>query len=358
MTVSHHNGAMEYLSNHLSIRDRKEIINVLCHSQPDHLTQSLRDLVDAYTPVIRHVHNAVDLSDTVNDLEHFVRDMIKVAKVHTDKSGKSIVPSVGDFIQLLKKHQHTSHKFIHQVCKNGKEVTSWYLEWAKEAAAHDLGAGDLTRPLNDQFSHLPAEMRKMIIPILDQQASYLENLHTSSLARLSQAIHTPPSNNSHIARVFAAHYHHLPGLTSRNSSKPNSRTASPDRSSIQSTNTGGDADELTSDKAPTITSDPGPGAYLARWQDLLDSTLITPATAQGPVRHGANVDIVNNSATDVDGGQMGTLDESNAGKNLQKVLEGAQKGTESHHKKPDVRPVVDAMLPAFRRLLAERSCYW
>ena len=32
----------------------------------------------------------------------------------------------------------------------------------------------------------------------------------------------------------------------------------------------------------------GPGAYLARWQNLLDNTLITPAKAFGDVRTGAD----------------------------------------------------------------------
>ena len=33
----------------------------------------------------------------------------------------------------------------------------------------------------------------------------------------------------------------------------------------------------------------GTGMYLARWHALLDETLITPATAQGPIRRGRDV---------------------------------------------------------------------
>ena len=161
LTDIHHAQALEYLSIELSIRDRKEIINVLCHSSPDYLTQSVRELVDAYEPVIRHMHNAINLSGTVGDAEYFIRDMIKLAKIQTDKHGHSTVPTVGDFIMLLRKHQFSSHTFIHQICKNGPEVTSWYLAWAKTAAwqfrrevetkdeAAYGAAGDLTEPLQE-----------------------------------------------------------------------------------------------------------------------------------------------------------------------------------------------------------------
>ncbi|KAI9871604.1 MAG: hypothetical protein M1823_008399, partial [Watsoniomyces obsoletus] len=90
---THHTLALEYVSTALSIRDRKEIINVLCHSSPDYLTQSIRQLVDAYEPVIRHLHNAVNLSGTIGDFEYFIKDMIKLAKISTDKQGKSTAPT-------------------------------------------------------------------------------------------------------------------------------------------------------------------------------------------------------------------------------------------------------------------------
>lgn len=64
----------------------------------------------------------------------------------------------------------------------------------------------------------------------------------------------------------------------------------------------------------------GPGAYLARWQDLLDCTPITPL---GPTGRGAVVD-----------------------------------GQQRMGARPDVKPVVDALGGGFRELLAERSLYW
>ena len=45
----------------------------------------------------------------------------------------------------------------------------------------------------------------------------------------------------------------------------------------------------------------GPGAYLARWQELLESTLVTPETAKGPVRKGASASVKQEARMDVDG---------------------------------------------------------
>jgi len=61
----------------------------------------------------------VDLSDTVSDFEAFLGDMLKISKIQDETS----IPTVGDFVALLKKHQYSCHKFLHQVCKNGKELT-------------------------------------------------------------------------------------------------------------------------------------------------------------------------------------------------------------------------------------------
>lgn len=78
-----------------------------------------------------------------------------------------------------------------------------------------------------------------------------------------------------------------------------------------------------SDSAATAEIDLGPGAFLARWQDLLDSTLLTPAVSTGgEVRLGGKG--------------------SKGGKAVS----------------ADTQPVVDALGKQFRELLAERGCSW
>jgi hypothetical protein len=337
LTDEHHKQALEYLSIQLSIHDRKKIIDVLGHSRPDHLTKSIKELVAAYEPVIRNVHSAVDLSGTVGDFQNFLGDLIKIGRIHAGKDGKSTVPTVGDFVQLLKKHQGSCHKFINQLCKNGKEVTKWYLDWCHAAAAqfrrkgevkkHE-GAGDLTKPLNGLFAAIPEQRRSSMILLLNQQSDYIAEMHAASRQRLDTVLKTPPSNNPSISRIFSNHF-----------SRPNSRSSSP---------APGDDRGDKSDSVPTVKSDPGPGAYLGRWQDLLDSTLITPLTSEGPVRRAGDEAVVENSMVDVDGSKL-----------VEFVAPGQKKvSLGKKASKPDVSIILDELLPPFRKLLAEKSCDW
>jgi Domain of unknown function in PX-proteins (DUF3818) len=337
LTELHHKQALEYLSIQLSIHDRNKIIDVLCHSHPDHLTHSVRELVAAYEPVIRNVHTAVDLSGSLGDFHSFLTDLIKLGRIHAHKDGKSTVPTVGDFVQLLKKHQGSCHKFIHQLSKNGQEVTGWYLEWCHKAAAQfrrkeevkeKQGAGDLTQSLNDLFDSLPQGKKKKISSLLDQQSEYIAEMHASSRQRLEAVLRSPPSNNPSISRIFSNHF-----------SRPSSRSSSPARDQEQDAN---------SDVVPKVKSDPGPGAYLARWQSLLDSTLITPSTSEGPVRRAGSDTVVEDSTVDVDGEKLVEFDEPGQRKLVT--------GMKAH--KPDVGIILQEMLPAFKKILAEKSCSW
>jgi hypothetical protein len=311
-----HKLALEYLSCHLSIRDRKEIIRVLCHSKPDHVTTAVRTAVSAYEPVIRNIHNAVDLSDTVSDFEAFLRDTLKMARIHPPgKDGETTIPTVGDFVHLLKKHQYSCHKFLHQCCKNGKELIGWYLKWAKEAASHFKrnvpssdskikDAGDLTDPINDLFSKLLKEQQEEILPILDQEIKYLDEMHASSQRRLDSVLKSPPSKNPAIARVLAS------------SSNSSSRASSPDRGGKSTPQT----PLLVSSQGPSTA--PGPGAYLARWESLLDHTPITPLSTTGETASADSKDAV------------------------------------TTNDRPDVAVVIETMGKDFRTLLGKRGVYW
>ena len=243
-----HTKALEYLSLQLALHDRDEISRVLCRSNPDHLTQAVRDGVNAYEPMIRQVPQAVDLSTTVGDFQAFMDDMIKVTKTGTSKKngGEAKAPSVEDYVKLLHNHMGSCHKFLHQVAKNGKEVTGWFQDYVHKAAAdfrqtETSPSVSITKSLAAGFDELKPDEQTAVRDEVDAFASYLDALHTSSAARVRDVI----NNKSSTAY--------------------------------------------------------GPGAYLARWQDLLDSTLITPSKAKGPVRQGADKSIKQEGRRDVDG---------------------------------------------------------
>ncbi|KAI2484906.1 px domain containing protein [Pyrenophora tritici-repentis] len=265
-----HNVAMEYLSTYLSIRDREELTKVLCKSNPDVLTSTVRDAVAGMDPVIRAIHNAVDLSGTVTDAEAFITDLIKTAKPRkkgskSRENSKSRAPSpdpasildqepsdaptVEDFVQLLRKHAPSMHKFLHQVTKNAPDLAKDYLVYAKrifsefrvDARAKEAeergegGAGNMTAPLHSLFSTLSKEKQEELKTLLDKHEKHLSTLKSTSHTRLESIMR--PSSSSQTAR----------GTTH------------------------------------------GPGMYLSRWNALLDSTLISPATIHGPIRKGWEV---------------------------------------------------------------------
>lgn len=376
LTEQHHKQALEYLSIHLSIRDRKQLIQCLCRSNPDHLTTSVREVVDAYEPVIRRMHKAIDLSSTVSDLEYFLGDMIKLARVHTDKSGKSMVPTVGDFVQLLRKHQRSSHVFIHQVCKNDKELTGWYLDWAKHSASQfkrepqpgfdsnhpqfaQKGAGTLTPALHELFSALPEDSRSRMIPILDLHSAFLDKMHEQSTARLQHILRSQPSKNPAIAKIFSG-----------SATRPSSRASSPgpdapmerthSLSALEQSET---SKSIKENPAPEVSATPGPGSFLARWQALLDATPITPLTQSGSVKAASSPEVVQASATDVDGSRLVHFGAAEA-KGQQIRVEGHTKddsigiGSEARERQAKLKVVIDAMGDDFRKLLAQKGCYW
>lgn len=269
MNDTQHAKALEYLALQLGVRDRQEIVKVVCRGNPDHLTIAVRDGVDAYTPMIRHVHQAVNLSDTVWDFEQFLTDMLKMSKPSGAK-GKEEPPSVEDYVDLLHRHQGTSHKFLHQVAKNGKEVTSWWREYVHMAAAQfkrdekppptesvvpeEKATGGAEKAMVEAFAHLPSDDQTAIKAEIAAYEQYLDDLHAASAARISAVI----------KRTHSAPY--------------------------------------------------GPGAYLARWQHLMDTTIITPCKQKGPVRYGGSKSVKEEGRKDVDGNEAGFVTEEQAEK--------------------------------------------
>ena len=282
LNESEHIIAMEFYSTYLSIRDREELTKILCKMQPDVLTSAVRDVVSAFDPIIRAVHNAVDLSGTVSDAESFLTDLIKVSKPKrangsgsrsgsrsnsrssspnstpasvTDAPGNIQMPTVEEYVQLLRKHMPSSHKFFHQICKNAPDLANQYRDFAKAVLAEfriddaakaaeqkgEGGAGNMTAPLQSLFATLPSEKQDELKKLLDQHEKHLKTLKSTSHTRLKEIL-----NSTH----------------PKDASKP-----------------------TPAGKGTTH----GPGMYLSRWHSLLDSTYITPATLNGPVRRGWEV---------------------------------------------------------------------
>jgi hypothetical protein len=249
----------------------------------------IQDGVSAYTPMIRQVHEAVNLSDTVWDFERFVTDMLKMSKPSGPK-GQEKPPSVEDYVDLLHRHQSSSHKFLHQVAKNGKEVTGWWKEYVdmvvqsfrrNEDGRKEGSKGDVREMMEKAFTSLSADDQAAVKKELDAHQKYLDDLHAASAARITAVI-------------------------DRSRSTPF-----------------------------------GPGAYLARWQNLLDHTEISPKTAKGPVRKGANKGVREEGRKDAEGNEEGFVSEEH----VQKVVGG------STPQAPEVQRTIELFGERFREAL-------
>ena len=302
LTSAQHGVAMEYYSRMQSIKDREELIKVMCKMQPDHLTAATRDLITAYEPLIRAVHNAADLSSSLSDLEALLTELIQISKPrsrangvahettrsrHSSRHGSRHgsrsssrhgsrpssrndsprpsapapddvdLPCVEDYVRLIRKHAPAFHSFLYQVCKNGPEVAAPFREYAKACAAEfrppspgstepasATGQESAALPphyaaiMENLFAALPRPTRTSLLPVLNHHSFYLSTLSATSTAR--------------VFALFSA--------------------TSPFRS------------------CPTVPAmSHGPGIYLSRWHALLSSTLITPAQKRGRVRWGWEV---------------------------------------------------------------------
>lgn len=293
LTQSTHKLALDYVSIQLSIRDREKLIEVICHHSPDLVTNSIRELVTVYDPIIRALHKAVDLASGVTDLQNFLDDLISLSLI--DKAKPSQLPTVQDFCRLLEKHQGSSHVFIHQALKNGKELSQWYHEYAYHAVeqykqientdtstAGHTAAGDLTNCLDDLVSKLSEGQQQKVLEQLDCHVVFLESLARQSKARMDNTI--------------------------RASLDP------------QNSNDGVKG---------------SPGMFLLKWQQFIDYTAITPGPGNGPPRSGKSESVVDATAVDIDGEKPATTYRAKAPE-------------QQHLKPPDVNVVIELLEPGFK----------
>ncbi|TQV94628.1 hypothetical protein V2A60_005653 [Cordyceps javanica] len=317
LSETQHTLCLEYYSALLSIRDRDAITKVLCRQPPDLFTRALKEAVAAYNPIIRVVHERVDLGDHLQDLQEFIAQFIRVST--PDPGRGRAVATVEDYVALLNDHKPLLHKFVHAVGKNCPEVWRDMQEWSNASIARfrqemasraaDGGGANkrgsaMDESLNGLVSGLNDTTRATVLAAIDAHAGYLATLKKGSDARLDQ-------------------------LASQTKSSSSSSSGGGGSTSSSSSSVKGGADSW------------GPGIYLARWQDILDDTLITPDSAGQPAarRRGADVrHLATLGKTGVAGGDLA-------------AEQAARAGRRTVPRAPDVAVVVEELGDAFGALM-------
>ncbi|KAH6842655.1 PX-associated-domain-containing protein [Chaetomium sp. MPI-CAGE-AT-0009] len=348
LTEAQHTQCLEYLSALLAARDRDEISNAFCRQNPDLFTQAIRDAVGSFESMIRTIHQKVDLREHLTAAEGFITAFINVTKDKKSSSGlmgsltptkadasEARTPSVEDYVSLLRNNRQLLYNWLHQVASQCPEIRDEFCAWAKDTIKvfrqpdnseapkapkssnkndRPGAAGALSSPLQQLFAALPPATQARILPSIDAHATYLSHLETLSLNRMqrildnmsittitttaiSTTITTPtaPATPSTPAPAPTATTT-TTAPTSYFSSSYWSRSRS-GRSTPRSPSPNPNAN-LTLPPVPRSPAETnnrsfaGPGMYLARWQQLMDDTVIAPAGATpggGPLRRGRDV---------------------------------------------------------------------
>lgn len=188
--------------------------------------------------MIREIHAAIDLTEHLDNTQAFIDDFVAVSackKVDGNEGGYEL-PTVGDYVELLRRHRGSVYSWLHQASAKCPQVRDQVRDWAKgivrtfrpEESPGNIDGTSLLDRLEVLFEALPREKQEAIRKVLDQHAIYLVSLKEGSRGR---------------------------------------------------------AEAIAQDRAGSAA---GPGIYLSSWQTILDSTPITP-DAKGGARTGRDV---------------------------------------------------------------------
>ncbi|OPB46743.1 hypothetical protein A0O28_0068670 [Trichoderma guizhouense] len=315
LTEAQHVQCLEYYAALLSVHDREAITSVLCRQPPDLFTQAVKDVVGAYEPMIRDVHSQIDIRYYLEAIQGFVSELIRVSrqkkvkrsKQKKDDDGSSKEEeeeeqdgaSVEDYVVLLRNHRGLLYKWVHDFAKNCPEVWKDFPAWGQDIAVRFRkpdrdgdGVGEekgMEELLDEMVGDLDEVVREDVLRAVDEHAKYLAAITRVSQRRLQAVI---------------------------------------------------DAAGTSSSSSTSRTTASGPGIYLSQWQSLLDSTVITPSSKEGPLRHGEDVKYVTTMGKLGLGGRR---------------LKGGKGVGEEELKAPDVSVVVEALGEAFRDVIRQRA---
>lgn len=335
LSADHHRQLLGYYSALLAIRDREEITKSLCRQNPDLFTQAVRDLAAAFDYMIRAVHEKVDLREHLTATENFITDFINTSKPKkaatssipgtTEAAIETQAPSIEDYVGLLRRNRQSLYNWLHQIASQCPQIRDDFRAWCKDAgkvfrqnrrrgssfsassrnAETQPGsgvdkkrrgaAGVLSSNLQALFASLPAATRGSVLGVIDAHADYLTSLETFSLERMQHILDDMPGG------------------------------------------------VLANENNQTKRSICGPGMFLARWQLLMDDTVVTPDTPNGPLRRGRDVKGVLAKGKTV----------SPAARDGWDPAELARLAERDVPRPPDVGVVVEALGEGFRRLVVD-----
>jgi hypothetical protein len=207
------------------------------------------------------MHKAVDLSTTCQHVEDFLTDFLALFQTEEATDGEAAgaehekgtqskpVVTVDQTADVLRKHQRSLHLFLHYMAKGGGDAAEEYKAYVKHAVSQFLPpkpqdgqavpiqpADEIAKLLNKLVAKLPEASRARLLELVDDYAAYLIALDCVSDDRLRAVLHEEEGEGDSAGGAGAG----------------------------------------------------GPGAFLARWQRILDASPSTPLLPEGPVVYGSS----------------------------------------------------------------------
>ncbi|KAI1344194.1 PX-associated-domain-containing protein [Xylariaceae sp. FL0016] len=314
LTEKQHTQCLEYYAAQLAIRDREQIIEVICRSNPDLVTAIVREGVAVFEPMLREIHKHVDIRKHLGAFQTFLTDFIQTAKPKKQdndaKETGGCPPSIEDFVALLQRNRHLVYAYLHDVARDCPDLRDTWRSWAKaEVQAFRQrgdsqgttktnetdpphGIGDMSGAIQELFDSLPDDKRPSVRDTVEAHARYLDKLDRISATRMQRII-----------------------------------------DGIGKTQGKYDGDQT------------GPGVYAAKWEALLDDTLITPDKPSGPPRRGEEVKGLKALGKTEAVSSSETWDSS----------ELADQESKGNPRPPNVSIVIEALSPQFKTLVADMA---
>jgi hypothetical protein len=213
-------------------------------------------------------------------------------------------------------------------------------ELTKEHPRCTDGAGAMSLALSAMFAALPPAKRLEVASLLDKHKAYLEALQVQSTGQMQTLL-------DGMKRASAP----ASGRSSRNG---NSGTSNGDTMGVGSSRESDDEKTDSTAPPPKAETQPGPGLFLVRWQDLMDEALLTPTTPGGKARSGRDVRNATAASKPVTttGGKAKDKDATGGlAERLGAVRFEQEKERERRLEPPDVTLVVETLGPLFREML-------
>ncbi|KAG5914308.1 hypothetical protein E4U42_000550, partial [Claviceps africana] len=211
LTEAQHAQCLQYYSSLLSIRDRDRITDVFCRQPPDVFTRALKDLVAAFSPMIRTIHANIDLRDHFDATQAFVEDFIKTSRPKEgadhfsteermddddNKEGReqeqetkaSTSPSVQDYVALLMRHRRSLYRWLHALASQCPDIWESFRVWTDETLVqfrkNEDGRASVPAVLGRLYAGLDPDTQTEVRAALDRHVAYLSALHLVSRARM------------------------------------------------------------------------------------------------------------------------------------------------------------------------------